>query len=615
VIRIFGIKLAIGLCLFSVLCRAGSTGQDPKPRPESQNNTVHFTISLAHATDHLVRITIDLPAGAPERDLQLPVWNALYQVRDFSQYVNWVKAESAAGAKLTIRKMNKSLWRVSGAEHGAQVNYEVSANDAGPYGAELNQQHAFFNLAELLMYVVDSRSAPAQLTFTDVPSGWKIATPLRGSFNQGFTAEDYDRLVDSPIEMGPFQESDFDESGGHYRVIVDASPSDYEMTKIVRENRSIVAAATTWMNDRPFNTYIFLYHFPHSAGGGGMEHAYCTAIDLPTQILKGSPQALSVVTAHEFFHLWNVKRIRPQSLEPIDYTKENYTTALWFSEGVTSTVEDIILLRAGLLDETHYLNRIAGEIHELETRPAHLAQSAEESSLDAWLEKYDYYRMPQRSISYYNKGELLGVLLDLAVRDASNGSGSLREVFQWMNQNYAEQGRYFADSDGVELAAEAVSHADLKSFFAKYVRGTDEIPWNDYFKSVGLEVVRQTLSVADVGFSATRSFDKPPIVSVVIPNSEAARAGLTGGDSILEINHRVTGGDFEQRLANLRPGDTVYVRVRNGQTERELQWKVGSREEIDYQLKDLEHMNPQQRARRTAWLRGESETQAGGAHP
>jgi predicted metalloprotease with PDZ domain len=235
--------------------------------------------------------------------------------------------------------------------------------------------------------------------------------------------------------------------------------------------------------------------------------------------------------------------------------------------------------------------------------------------LDAWLEKYDYYRMPQRSISYYNKGELLGVLLDLAVRDASNGSESLRDVFQWMNQNYAKQGRFFADSDGVEEAAEAVSHADLKLFFEKYVRGTAEIPWNDYFRSVGLQVIRQTLLVADAGFSATRDFNKPPVVSIVNPNTEAAHAGLTAGDSILEINHRVAGADFEQRLADLHPGDTVYLRVRHGQTERELQWKVGSREEINYELKDLEHISPQQRTRRTAWLRGESETKTEGAHP
>jgi len=148
-----------------------------------------------------------------------------------------------------------------------------------------------------------------------------------------------------------------------------------------------------------------------------MEHANGTAIDLSAQTLSANPDALASLTGHEFFHLWNVKRIRPQSLEPVDYTRENYTRALWFSEGTTTTAANIILLRAGLLDENRYLKSIAAEIAELERRPAHRTQSVEESSLDAWLEKYDYYRLPTRSISYYNKGNLLGVLLDLQVRE------------------------------------------------------------------------------------------------------------------------------------------------------------------------------------------------------
>src|SRR5579862_9964206 len=166
-----------------------------------------------------------------------------------------------------------------------------------------------------------------------------------------------------------------------------------------------------------------------------MEHAYSTAIDIRADSLKQTLYPLNAVSAHEFFHLWNVKRIRPLSLEPVDYTKENFTRALWFSEGVTSTAEEIIQLRAGLIDERQYFSELGAQITELERRPAHLTQSAEESSIDAWLEGNAYYRRPERSISYYNKGELLGVMLDLAVREASHGRASLREVLQWMNVN------------------------------------------------------------------------------------------------------------------------------------------------------------------------------------
>ncbi len=345
-----------------------------------------------------------------------------------------------------------------------------------------------------------------------------------------------------------------------------------------------------------------------------MEHAFSTAIDVSAESLRESSIPLEGVTAHEFFHLWNVKRIRPQTLEPVDYTKENYTRALWFSEGVTSSAEGTILLRAGLIDEPHYVAELAREIAEFERRPAHLTQSAEESSLDSWLEGDAYYRRPQRSISYYNKGELLGVMLDLKVREVSQGRASLREVFEWMNQNYAKKGRFFADSDGVREAAEAVSHADLRDFFAKYVAGTEEIPWNDVFRGVGLRLVEGTTTVANAGFSASRNFDGPMKVEAVAAGSEAERAGLEVGDTVLEIQGKPAGQDSREPLARLNPGDTIELKVSNRRGEQRLSWHAGSHQEITFQLKDVDNLTAEQRARRSAWLKGEAQT-AGAARP
>jgi predicted metalloprotease with PDZ domain len=340
-----------------------------------------------------------------------------------------------------------------------------------------------------------------------------------------------------------------------------------------------------------------------------MEHAYSTAIDLNADQVRDGLDALTGVTAHEFFHLWNVKRIRPQTLEPIDYTKENYTRALWFSEGVTSTAEGMIQLRAGLLNEQQYLVRLGEEITELERRPAHLTQSAEQSSLDAWLEGFGYYRRPERSISYYNKGELLGIMLDLAMRDSSHGHASLRELLQWMNLNDAKQGKFFDDSNGVRQAAEAVSHADLGWFFARYVAGTDEIPWDDFLRSAGLHVEAVTNTVADPGFLGSRNFDGPMAVAAVTPGSEADRAGLQVGDSIVELQGKPAGQDSRQQLSRLSPGDTLSVKVRSRRGgERELKWKVGARHEISYEVKNLDKVTPEQHARRAAWLAGEAQT-------
>ena len=595
------LRLALSAAILAASCT--TFAQSP--------TALRYTVDLSSPEQHLVEVQIALPVGSAPRDLQLPVWNALYQVRDFAQYVNWVHAKDRSGKPLSVREMDKSRWRIEGAEAGAIVDYQIYVDSFGPFGAQLNSHHAFFNLAQILMYPVDARSTPLNLHFNHVPEGWHTATPLTLTSGGDFSAPNYDRLVDSPVEIGNFQESEFDEAGGHFRVIIDADPADYDMAKIVAALHKIVAAATSWMNDRPFDTYTFIYHFPRGPAGGGMEHAFSTAIDLNADSIKLSLGSLTSVTSHEFFHLWNVKRIRPQTLEPVDYTKENYTRALWFSEGVTSTAEGTIQLRAGLLDEKQYLSRLGEQITELQRRPAHLTQSAEESSLDAWLEGNGYYRRPERSVSYYNKGELLGVVLDLAVREASHGQASLREVLQWMNDHYAKKGRFFNDSDGIREAAEAVSHADLAAFFAKYVAGTEEIPWDDFLRPVGLRVEATTDTTPDAGFIATRNFDGPMSVGAVTPGSEAERAGLQVGDTVIELQGKTGGQESRQELARLNPGDSLTVKVRSRRgAERELKWKIGGRQEISYEVKDLDHVSAEQRARRTAWLKGEAQHDA-----
>ena len=567
-----------------------------------------YSIQLANAEHHLLRVTMKLAPTSADLRVQLPVWNALYQVRDFAQHINWLRAVDADGKPVSVRQLDKTTWAVPNA---VAVEYEILAADPGPFGAELNEQHAFLNLAQVLIYPVGHTHGQAFVNLVGIPQNWKIATPLRSAESaapgvSGYCADSYDHLIDSPIEIGTFRELTFTAGGAQYRVVLDTE-ENYKPETIVDLLKKIVSAETDWMQDRPYQQYTFFYHLPHGVGHGGMEHAYSTAIETSGARLADDPIPFASVSAHEFFHLWNVKRIRPQSLEPIDYTKENYTRALWFSEGVDSAVADYMLVRAGLIDEKAFLGRLAGQIRFLQVRPAHKTQSAEESSLDAWLEKYPYYRSADRSVNYYNKGQIIGVLLDLEIRERTHGQKSLRDLFQWMNQHYAKQGKYFDDSQGVRAAAEAVTGANFEDFFRRYVSGTDEIPYNDFFQTVGLQVNQKQNRTAYAGFAASSNFGPNPVVANVDQGGEADKAGLRPGDVIRAVNGEEPDSDFDAQIASMDPGSTLKLKVTTRDRVHEVKIRLVAREETQFEFSELPGASVEQIARRAAWVRGDSE--------
>jgi predicted metalloprotease with PDZ domain len=569
-----------------------------------------YQISLGDSRAQLIHVRIELAPTSSDLRVQLPVWNAVYQVRDFSQYVRNVTAKDKNGGEIIPVPVDKTTWSVPNA---STVEYDFLAQMPGPFGAELNSDHAFLNLAMLLMYPVGAPKESMRVQFANVPKGWRIATPLTAASQDGGTssycAANYDRLVDSPVEVGDFRESDFESERAHFRVIVRADPQNYSMDELDRMLQKIVSAEITWMADRPFQQYTFIYHFPKGRGRGGMEHAYSAAIEANAPTLTGDWTPLAGLSAHEFFHLWNVKRIRPQSLEPVDYTKENYTRALWFCEGVTSTVAESTLFRAGILEEKDFLAGLAAEIRELETRPAHRTQSAEGTSLQAWLEKYPAYRAPERSISYYNKGELLGMMLNLAILDASGGMKSLRELFQWMNEHYAKQGRYYPDSEGVKEAAEAITGKSFGDFFKSYVSGLKEIPYDDFLSSVGLTVKTKKITVVDPGFTVSANFSGMSIVDSVEPGSDAEAKGIRTGDVLRRIDGEAA-SDLAAQIASLEPGRSVRLSIQRDSVVLELPVRVGARSVLDYEIVNTPHVTDAQRRRRVAWMRAEAETAA-----
>lgn len=592
---------------------AGSAfGQQLSACPEKGTS---YLVRLADPSAHLIHIEATFRAAGGKQRIQLPVWNALYQVRDFSQYMLHAHGNASEGYPLAIEQIDKSTWSLQTSADCATFAYDYVADIPGPFGIQYNDHHAFLNWAMVLIYHEGKTGEPVTIQFAGVPKSWRLRDAgILGSRDAGLvngwsgTAESYNALIDSPVEIGSFTQVDFASNGANFHVVVDGEPSSYNTDQITSALKKIADAAIDWMQDRPFRDYTFIYHFPHGQAGGGMEHANGTAIDVSADRLKTNPMAYASVSAHEFFHLWNVKRIRPQSLEPIDYMRENYSRALWFSEGVTSTVSDHLLVRAGLIDSGEFLRRVAGEIGELESRPAKNYQSAEQSSLETWYDKYPFYASPERSISYYNKGYLLGVLLDLKLRNESRGKICLRDLFQYMDNKWAKQGKFFDDSESVRAAAEAITGDDFKGFFSSYVSGTVPLPYDEMFRSVGLRLRHRSRAVTAAGFTASRVFGAALEINSVEPNSEAAKGGVVVGDIVMSVNALPVTGDFGRFIRSMKPGDVVQLRLRGRRgAEREIKLRLGTSLVEEYNLENMPGATPEMLSRRDAWIHGEAE--------
>ena len=458
------------------------------------NATVRYEISFEKRQDHTFQIRMHIPSASYGTRVAMPAWNALYQIRDFASHVRNVAAvamskDGKSSEKLLVRALDKQTWEIgdsrapvaSKSPDELVMSYSIDWNDGSPFDTQLNENHAFINFAEILMYVPDRRGEDTAVTLEKAPADWKFIGGLSDSLtSRSFSASSYDAMVDAPTEAGEFGEFEFESDGAHFRAAYDSKSGD--AGHLESYLRKITDYEMKLMGGPPFKNYTFLFHLgPYEeVGGGGMEHANSTAI------AAASPEAAAAIAAHEFFHAWNVKRIRPQTLEPVDYTKEQYTRALWFAEGVTSTYAAYAMERTGLDTRVQFYDDLAYQITTLESRPAHAWQSVEEASVDTWFDKYDDYNRPERSISYYNKGQILGVVLDLAIRNATDNHKSLDDVLRRMNDEYARKGKFYNESDGIRAVIEEVAGKNFEDFFRRYVAGTDEIPYNSFFSFAGL---------------------------------------------------------------------------------------------------------------------------------
>ena len=600
--------------LAAVLCALAVALAAPAPAWA----TIRYDISLAHPGQHQFHVTMTIPGAQGGVTVQMPAWNALYQIRDFAHRVSDFRAVDASGNALAVRRLDKQTWRVEasnlplGGRAEIRIEYASFWDDPGPFDTQLNDEHAFINLAMVLCYIPERRGEDTLVRFADIPQSWRVGVELPQDKSEtggaAYDAANYDALVDAPIEIGRFEEWSFSAGGRQITVVLHGDAVDHAaLTRMLSE---IVNYETRLMGDAPFREYMFLIHVGPNYGGGGMEHANSTAIAV------GSFATLANVSAHEFFHLWNVKRIRPQSLEPVDYTREMWTPALWFAEGVTSTYAAFTLERAGIWSRAQFLADLGSQISELESRPARKWQSAEESSLDTWFDKYPLYDRPDFSISYYNKGQLLGLALDILIRDATDNRASLDDVLRRMNQEYAQRGRFYPDSAGIEQAAEEIirganggtansgSAADLSAFFKRYVGGTEEIPFADLLSRAGFSLKTEGQKRAALGFSVERDSAGIAVVTDLDLSSPAARVGLREGDAILSVDGLQVPRSIERWLRGRSPGQTMRVRIRRAGRESEMSFALGQEAAQIYSVEEMPRPSERQLRIRNGLFQG-----------
>jgi predicted metalloprotease with PDZ domain len=569
------------------------------------NGAIRYTVSIAQPEQHLFRVTVEVPDVHGQLKLQMAAWNALYEIRDFSSHVQQVQAW-ADGRAAEITKLDKLTWQVSGSGT-VTVSYATFWDDVGPFSTQLNSEHAFINPALILLYVPERRGEETVLDLNDVPSTWDVAAGAPTLFGTGgrgrtFTIKtaSFDILADTPVEASKFERFTIPDINPTVEVVIHGD--NWKRHEVESALRKICAYEVKLMDGAPYDKYTFIFHVGKAAGGGGggMEHANSTAIFVPSDAYMWS------VSAHEFFHLWNVKRIRPATLEPVDYTHEMYTRSLWFAEGVTNTYGSYALVRTGLWNKQEFYQDLGNQISDIEGRPAEHWQSAEQSSLDAWLEKYSLYTQPQRSVSYYAKGQVLGVLLDIVIRDRTENQKSLDDVLRAMNADFANGGKTYRDSLDVRLTAEKVAGGSLEDFFTKYVSGVEPLPYTQILALSGLEMKVHESVRATLGFVADHQPNAPLLVREIDADSPAGKSALRSGDEIVRWNNGDPPRRLERWANSQKPGDELHLLVRHADTEKdeEVAVKLGEVREKVYQVTESAQATEREKRIREGLLHG-----------
>jgi predicted metalloprotease with PDZ domain len=619
-------------CAFLILIVFG-----PAAAQEPPLKSITYRLAMTHPTSHLFEVTIEveLPPELREKPLpfQMPKWSpGRYAVFDFAKNVqefHAVDGRCAPGTPCT-RKISRTVTRIddqtwSVAPAGSStltVFYKVFANDLSGTFSQLDERHANYNGGSIFMYVAGHKPDPVKLIIQP-PAGWRI---VNGRIDQPGQTEwqfpNWDVMIDTPTEIAPdWTQESFDVDGKKYHVVVHSfGPEGDKRAALVRDIEKIVRAEVAMWGPPEFSEYTFLIHFAaddHS--GDGMEHLTSTQIIEPGALNEAGVYNDTLGTvAHEFFHVWNVKRLRPAELGPWDFTRPLNTRGLWVAEGFTNYYGHLMLHRAGIWDEKRFLNREAQTIRGIESAQGSQLMSAEESSLSApFIDDAPHAQvvnLENTAISYYPKGELIGMVMDLLIRGRTKGKSSLDAVMRRMydefylnspNSSYDLRGRGYQTED-LERVVVDIAGAEFHDFFKRHVRSVEVLPYDEAFGYAGLRLVKTAAKESyDAGLSLEFEGDVA-MIDNVRNYSPSETAGLQKGDEIVSLaGRKVTKDSWLKTLARYKKGDHVAVVVKRDRRTIKGEMILGEAERFEYRIEERSDATPQQREIRTAWLSGD----------
>ena len=536
----------------------------PRTAPE-----IYYQVAMPQPESHLFEVTLQVQGwNSAVLDLKLPVWTpGSYLVREYAKHLQDFSAADQHGKSLQWRKVSKNHWQIATPETAdVTVRYRIFAHELSVRTNHLDTTHGYFNSAALCFYLPEFQQSPIQISIVPPRPDWRVTTPLPTVPGQAntFQAADFDTLVDSPFEIGCHQLYDFEVLGKSHQLAI-WGKGNAEPEHLIPDMQKIIQVEAELFGGLPYDRYLFLLHLS-SQGYGGLEHKDACSLNYPRFGFRAKDKynRFMQLVAHEFFHLWNVKRIRPKALEVFDYDGENYTPSLWFSEGTTSYYDIMIPLRAGIYDANFCLNALSKDVTRLQTLPGRQVQPLSESSFDAWIKLYRPDANSGNSqISYYLKGELVSLLLDLLIRNQHNNQRSLDDVLRQMWQQFGQNQEIGFTPEQLKAVIESVASIDLTDFFGRYIDGTDELPFNQYLEPFGLQLQAKDTEEQPPYLGVTAKAENGrELIKFVEIGSPAQQAGINAGDELLAIDGlRVNADQLGDRLKDYQPSDTIQLSV------------------------------------------------------